>query len=70
MDVVSVAPSLEAAETAGLFDRERVDVVLLDIRLGTDSGLRALRQPGPGASGPGGTAGAGEAGEPPADRAA
>ena len=70
MDVVSVAPSLEAAETAGLFDRERVDVVLLDIRLGTDSGLRALRQPGPGASGAGGTGGAGGAGEPPDDRAA
>jgi DNA-binding NarL/FixJ family response regulator len=51
MDVVSVAPSLEAAEAAGLFDRDRVDVVLLDIRLGTDSGLRALRQPGPAGGG-------------------
>ncbi|MGP1674209.1 MAG: response regulator transcription factor [Candidatus Limnocylindrales bacterium] len=40
--VTGVAPSLEAAEAAGLFDGERVDVVLLDIRLGTDSGLRAL----------------------------
>lgn len=43
--VVTVAPSLETAEEAGLFDRERVDVVLLDIRLGTDSGLRALTPP-------------------------
>ena len=41
-EVVTVAPSLESAEEAGLFDAERVDVVLLDIRLGTDSGLRAL----------------------------
>jgi DNA-binding NarL/FixJ family response regulator len=41
-EVVTVAPSLEAANEAGLFDAERVDVVLLDIRLGTDSGLRAL----------------------------
>ena len=37
----TVAPSLETAEAAGLFDAARVDVVLLDIRLGTDSGLRA-----------------------------
>ncbi len=42
IDVVTVAPSLEVAEAAGLFDASRVDVVLLDIRLGTDSGLRAL----------------------------
>jgi DNA-binding NarL/FixJ family response regulator len=42
IDVVTVAPSLETAEAAGLFDAGRVDVVLLDIRLGTDSGLRAL----------------------------
>ncbi len=42
IDVVTVAPSLETAEVAGLFDAGRVDVVLLDIRLGTDSGLRAL----------------------------
>ncbi|MEA2612786.1 MAG: hypothetical protein QOI52_745, partial [Chloroflexota bacterium] len=32
MDVVSVAPSLETAREAGLFDRRRVDVVLLVIR--------------------------------------
>jgi DNA-binding NarL/FixJ family response regulator len=42
LEVVDVVPSLEAADEAGLFDGERVDVVLLDIRLGTDSGLRAL----------------------------
>jgi DNA-binding NarL/FixJ family response regulator len=56
MDVVSVAPSLETAREAGLFDRQRVDVVLLDIRLGADSGLRALSQGGAGggrAAGPG-----------------
>ena len=46
IEVITVAPSLEAAEAAGLFDGDRVDVVLLDIRLGTDSGLRALT-PGP-----------------------
>jgi DNA-binding NarL/FixJ family response regulator len=42
IEVITVVPSLEAADAAGLFDAERVDVVLLDIRLGTDSGLRAL----------------------------
>jgi DNA-binding NarL/FixJ family response regulator len=42
--VVGVAPSLDAAEGAGLFDAAKVDVVLLDIRLGADSGLRALRE--------------------------
>jgi DNA-binding NarL/FixJ family response regulator len=42
IEVITVAPSLENAEAAGLFDGDRVDVVLLDIRLGTDSGLRAL----------------------------
>jgi two-component system response regulator DesR len=51
MDVIRVAPSLDAAREAGLFDRERVDVVLLDIRLGADSGLRALSQAGPGQDG-------------------
>lgn len=58
IDVVTVAPSLEAAEAAGLFDAARVDVVLLDIRLGTDSGLRALTPTRP-------AEGAGGAGEPP-----
>jgi DNA-binding NarL/FixJ family response regulator len=60
MDVVSVAPSLETAREAGLFDRQQVDVVLLDIRLGADSGLRALSQAGAGGAGASG-AGAGGA---------
>ena len=60
MDVVSVAPSLETAREAGLFDRQRVDVVLLDIRLGADSGLRALSQAGAGRAG-GSAAGPGAA---------
>jgi DNA-binding NarL/FixJ family response regulator len=51
IEVVTVAPSLESAEAAGLFDAARVDVVLLDIRLGTDSGLRALTSAGAGESG-------------------
>jgi DNA-binding NarL/FixJ family response regulator len=42
LQVVGVAPSIESAEAAGLFDGGRVDVLLLDIRLGPDSGLRAL----------------------------
>ncbi len=42
IEIITVAPSLETAEAEGLFDGDRVDVVLLDIRLGTDSGLRAL----------------------------
>ena len=40
--VVGVAGSLEAAREAGLTDATAVDVLLLDIRLGTDSGLRLL----------------------------
>jgi DNA-binding NarL/FixJ family response regulator len=40
--VVGVAGSLEAAREAGLTDAIAVDVLLLDIRLGTDSGLRLL----------------------------
>ena len=40
--VVGVAGSLEAAREAGLTDARAVDVLLLDIRLGTDSGLRLL----------------------------
>jgi DNA-binding NarL/FixJ family response regulator len=40
--VVGVAPSVAAADAAGLFDQDTCDVMLLDIRLGTDSGLRAL----------------------------
>jgi DNA-binding NarL/FixJ family response regulator len=65
IEVVTVAPSLETAEAAGLFDAARVDVVLLDIRLGTDSGLRALT------SGPvGGGGAAGGEGEDPGARPA
>jgi len=40
LEVVGVAGSLEAARAAGLTDPAAVDVLLLDIRLGTDSGLR------------------------------
>jgi DNA-binding NarL/FixJ family response regulator len=40
LDVVGVAGSLEAARAPGLTDPAAVDVLLLDIRLGTDSGLR------------------------------
>jgi len=40
--VVGVAGSLAAARYAGLTDATAVDVLLLDIRLGTDSGLRLL----------------------------
>jgi len=40
--VVGVAPSIGAARSAGLFERKRVDVLLLDIRLGTESGLTVL----------------------------
>ena len=42
LEVVGVATSLEGAQEAGLVDRGAVDVVLLDLRLGTDSGLRLL----------------------------
>jgi DNA-binding NarL/FixJ family response regulator len=65
IEVVTVAPSLETAEAAGLFDAAQVDVVLLDIRLGTDSGLRALTS-GP-ASGRGET---GSVGQVPGERPA
>lgn len=41
-DVVGVAVSLDAARDAGLTDAATVDILLLDIRLGTDSGLRLL----------------------------
>lgn len=40
--MVGIAPSLDDARSGGLFDRSRVDVLLLDIRLGSDSGLVAL----------------------------
>jgi DNA-binding NarL/FixJ family response regulator len=42
LEVVGVAGSLGAARAAGLTDATRVDVLLLDIRLGSDSGLRLL----------------------------
>lgn len=42
LEVVGVAVSLAAARDAGLTDAAAVDVLLLDIRLGTDSGLRLL----------------------------
>jgi DNA-binding NarL/FixJ family response regulator len=40
--VVGVAVSLDGARTSGLLDRAAVDVILLDIRLGTESGLNLL----------------------------
>jgi DNA-binding NarL/FixJ family response regulator len=42
LEVVGVAGSLEAARSAGLTARGAVDVLLLDIRLGTESGLGLL----------------------------
>lgn len=42
ISVVGVAVSIETARAAGLTDASAVDVLLLDIRLGTDSGLRLL----------------------------
>lgn len=44
LDVVGVATSLDGAKDAGLLDRAGVDVVLLDLRLGADSGLRLLAE--------------------------
>jgi DNA-binding NarL/FixJ family response regulator len=42
LEVVEVSESLDAARRGGSFDPARVDVVLLDIRLGPESGLTAL----------------------------
>jgi DNA-binding NarL/FixJ family response regulator len=42
IEVVGVAASLGSARSAGLVDRAAVDVLLLDIRLGPDSGLGLL----------------------------
>jgi DNA-binding NarL/FixJ family response regulator len=42
LEVVGVAVSLDAARAAGLVDAAAVDVLLLDIRLGSDSGLHLL----------------------------
>ncbi len=44
LEIVGVAVSLDAARRAGLTDAAAVDVLLLDIRLGTDSGLRLLSE--------------------------
>lgn len=49
LEIVGVAHSLAEAGASGLTDPDRVDVLLLDIRLGTDSGLHGL----PGAVGAG-----------------
>jgi DNA-binding NarL/FixJ family response regulator len=51
LEVVAIAGSLEAAIDRGLGDRSVADVVLLDIRLGTDSGLRFLAPDGVAGSG-------------------
>ncbi|MEO8570226.1 MAG: response regulator transcription factor [Chloroflexota bacterium] len=45
-EVVGVGGSLDAARAAGLVDAAAVDVLLLDIRLGTDSGLRLFADRG------------------------
>jgi DNA-binding NarL/FixJ family response regulator len=50
--VIGVAGSLGAARAAGLLDAGAVDVLLLDIRLGTDSGLRLLSDVAAGANRP------------------
>ena len=42
IDIVGVAGSLDAARVAGLTSADQVDVLLLDIRLGTASGLDLL----------------------------
>jgi DNA-binding NarL/FixJ family response regulator len=42
LEVVGVAGSLDAARSPGLTRRNAVDVLLLDIRLGTESGLGLL----------------------------
>ena len=50
IDIVGVAESLDAARAAGLTDTDHVDVLLLDIRLGADSGLELLSDGGEGRS--------------------
>lgn len=42
LEVLGVAVSLDAAHRSGLIDGAVVDVLLLDIRLGSESGLRLL----------------------------
>ena len=62
LEVVGTAGSLDEARS--LLGREAIDVLLLDIRLGTESGLKLLSAPGP--SGEAAGAGAGRAGRLPA----
>lgn len=42
LEVIGVATSLDDARAAGLTERDAVDVILLDIRLGGESGLSLL----------------------------
>jgi DNA-binding NarL/FixJ family response regulator len=42
LEIVGVAESLDTARAAGLVDSDNVDVLLLDIRLGAESGLGLL----------------------------
>ncbi len=44
LEIVGVAVSLDSARRIGLTDAGTVDVLLLDIRLGADSGLRLLSE--------------------------
>ena len=48
LSVVGVASSIDAGRDAGLLDPGRVDVLLLDIRLGSASGLDLLADPAAG----------------------
>ena len=50
LQIVGVAESLDAARAAGLTDTDHVDVLLLDIRLGADSGFELLSDSGEGRS--------------------
>jgi DNA-binding NarL/FixJ family response regulator len=61
LDVVGVATSIGPARASGLLDPRTVDVVLLDLRLGADSGLGLLAGRSPTAP-----AGRGASGELPA----
>ncbi|TAJ99684.1 MAG: response regulator [Chloroflexota bacterium] len=62
LEVVGTASSVD--EAVELIRREPIDVVLLDIRLGTDSGLRLLREDLGGSAAAGATAGATTAATP------
>jgi DNA-binding NarL/FixJ family response regulator len=48
LEVIGIAASLDDARSSGLFDVARADVLLLDIRLGVESGLEALGGDGAG----------------------